>query len=155
MLPYEFLSPPPLGFGGVELRLMSLIQPDEKKGLVASYLFAIHETRYSSRVGHLHFRIQSTERILNVAGHIGYFIEESWRGKGFSYEATKAVLPLARLLGFSELILTCRPENTASRKIIHRLKARYLDTVPVSPGELSSDRDEKFKMRFSLPLISS
>lgn len=62
-------------------------------------------------------------------GHIGYNIELKYRGHHYAYQATKLLIKEAVLLGFDELIITCSPDNLASKKTILKLKAEYLETV--------------------------
>ena len=45
------------------------------------------------------------------------------------------------MLGFYKLIITCSPDNLASKKTILKLNAQYLQTVMI-PKELRKDFDE-------------
>lgn len=65
------------------------------------------------------------------AGHIGYTIEPQYRGHNYAYQATLLLMQEASLLGFKELIITCSPDNLASKKTILKLKARYIETVSI------------------------
>ena len=41
------------------------------------------------------------------------------------------IKPIALKLGFKELIITCSPNNLASKKTILKLQAQYLETVEI------------------------
>ncbi len=64
-------------------------------------------------------------------GHIGYTVEKEYQGHGYAFQATQLLRKEASLLGFKELIITCSPDNTASKKTILKLKAQYLETAAV------------------------
>ena len=79
-------------------------------------------------------------------GHIGYNIELKYRGHHYAYQATKLLIKEAVLLGFDELIITCSPDNLASKKTILKLKAEYLETalIPIAlRKDFATDELEK------------
>jgi len=56
-------------------------------------------------------------------GHIGYEVNEPFRGHGYAYHTCRAILPVARVHGMALLYITCKAFNTASRKTIEKLCA--------------------------------
>lgn len=64
-------------------------------------------------------------------GHIGYTVDKKYQGHNYAYQATMLLKKEALLLGFDELIITCSPDNIASKKTILKLKAEYLETVVI------------------------
>ncbi|MDS1842127.1 GNAT family N-acetyltransferase [Vibrio vulnificus] len=52
------------------------------------------------------------------AGHIGYDIAPSYRGKGYGKLMLKLALPKAKLLGIAQVLITADEDNIASRKVI-------------------------------------
>ena len=48
-------------------------------------------------------------------GHIGYTVEPEFRGHYYAYQGVQLIKPIALKLGF-ELIITCSPNNLASKK---------------------------------------
>lgn len=68
-------------------------------------------------------------------GHIGYTVDQKYRGNNYAYQATRLLKKEAQILGFDELIITCSPENLASKKTILNLEAEYLETLTI-PKEL-------------------
>ncbi|HHK8638430.1 TPA: GNAT family N-acetyltransferase [Vibrio parahaemolyticus] len=52
------------------------------------------------------------------AGHIGYDIAPSHRGKGYGKSMLKLALPKAKMLGIDQALVTADEDNIASRKVI-------------------------------------
>lgn len=51
-------------------------------------------------------------------GHIGYAIRKEKRNKGYGKKLLKLTIDKIRRIGVSEILITCNPSNTASRKVI-------------------------------------
>ncbi len=86
-------------------------------------------------------------------GHIGYTIEKEYRGHHYSKEACLLLFEIAREKGFKQLMITCSPNNVASRKIIESLPFKYLETREV-PASLKKnfDRGDYLKRIYCLDL---
>ncbi len=86
-------------------------------------------------------------------GHIGYTIEPEYRGHHYAYQAVMLIKPIAKELGFNELIITCSPDNIASKKTIKKLHAQYLETKAI-PKQYYKDfkDDERIKEIYLLKL---
>lgn len=67
-------------------------------------------------------------------GHVGYEIDEQFRGNKLSLKALKLVLPVAKFHGMNSIYLTCSSSNMASKKIISMSGAVFLEEV-VPPKE--------------------
>lgn len=67
-------------------------------------------------------------------GHVGYTIEEPYRGHHYAYLALLLLKDIAIDKGFKELIITCSPDNIASKKTILKIQATYIETktIPAS-----------------------
>ena len=83
-------------------------------------------------------------------GHIGYTIDEEYRGHNYAYQAC---LLLKEYVTEKSLIITCDPNNIASKKTIEKLGCEYIETKPV-PKSLkkyfSKDELEKCIYRWHL-----
>ena len=66
-------------------------------------------------LGFLNLRLRLNEGLLNYAGHIGYSIRPSERGKGYAKEALRQGLQTAKQ---KKALVTCSTENPASRAVI-------------------------------------
>ena len=69
------------------------------------------------------------------------------RGRRYALSACRALAPLARATR-RELILTCDPDNLASRRTIELLGAVYLDEVAVPVDDPQYERGSRSKLRF-------
>jgi len=58
-------------------------------------------------------------------GHISYHIEEEYRGHHYAYQAC---LLLKDIVNKDHLLITCDPQNIASKKTIEKLNCEYLET---------------------------
>lgn len=68
-------------------------------------------------VGIVNFRHTLTD-FYKDSGHIGYSVRPSERKKGYATEILRQVLECAKKHGLTEVYLTCKKENEASRKTI-------------------------------------
>ena len=64
-------------------------------------------------------------------GHVGYEIDEPFRGRRLSLAALRLVLPVARWHGMRRIYITCAASNEASRRIIEAAGGRLLEICPV------------------------
>ena len=69
-------------------------------------------------LGFLNLRLRLNEGLLNFAGHIGYSIRPSERGKGYAKEALRQGLQVAKEKNIKKALVTCSVENPASRAVI-------------------------------------
>ena len=69
-------------------------------------------------LGFLNLRLRLHEGLLNYAGHIGYSIRPSERGKGYAKEALRQGLQVAKEKNIPRALVTCSTENPASRAVI-------------------------------------
>ena len=82
------------------------------------------------RVGHLNLRVADGAAVRFV-GHVGYGVDESFRGHGLAGRAVQLVLPLAAACGVDPVWITCGPDNPASRRTLERLGAELVEVVDV------------------------
>ena len=118
--------------GVIDLILEELQAADPSKGYVPAlhYRIALHGT--DRRVGAIRLRIGYTPALL-AAGHIGFDVEESYRGHNFAARACLIVRGVARAQGLTSLIITCDPSNIASRRTCEKVGARLEGIFDVPP----------------------
>lgn len=133
---------------GFSLRLDATHPAHSQKMWVPYYHFKIIVRR--AVAGHIDFRAGNTGHVLGHDGHIGYGVLPAFRGKRLSQRACEAILPFVAEHGFQSVLLTCRPNNLASIKIIEGLGARYVDTSYL-PGWPSPAERERFRYRLLVP----
>lgn len=142
----ELRVPPRLQFGDVSLALDQIVPADEGKGLVPFYRFHI-VLPDGSIAGHLNFRVGDNEHIRFFAGNIGYTVQEGFRGHGYAYQACRAVEPFVRSI-YESVIITCDPENSASRRTIEKLGCDFLEKILVPPHDPQYARGSSRKLRY-------
>ena len=69
-------------------------------------------------LGFLNLRLRLNEGLLNYAGHIGYSIRLSERGKGYAKETLSQGLQVAKEKNIKRTLVTCSVNNPASRAVI-------------------------------------
>ena len=69
-------------------------------------------------LGFLNLRLRLHEGLLNHAGHIGYSIRPSERGRGYAKESLRQGLQVAKEKNIKRALVTCSTENPASRAVI-------------------------------------
>ena len=69
-------------------------------------------------LGFLNLRLRMNEGLLNYAGHIGYSIRPSERGKGYAKETLRQGLQVAKEKNIKRTLVTCSVNNPASRAVI-------------------------------------
>lgn len=69
-------------------------------------------------LGAIALRHELTESLLHTAGHVGYGVRPSARGRGLATWALGQMLSQAQRLGLCEVLLVCQGDNTASARTI-------------------------------------
>ena len=84
---------------------------------VPSILFVLFD-KSGHALGFLNLRLRLNEGLLNHAGHIGYSIRPSERGKGYAKESLRQGLQVAKDKNIHRALVTCSIKNPASRAVI-------------------------------------
>lgn len=111
------------------------IDKDLPKGWKPYYIFLMKVN--DEVVGKIILREGSREERY-YDGHIGYTVEPDYRGHHYAYQGVLLIKEIAYKLGFNELVITCSPDNLASKKTILKLQAQYLETVAI-PAKYRKD----------------
>ena len=112
------------------------------------YLFDLYYIIVDEReVGTLVYRHAGEEDVY-YEGHIGYHIDEEYRGNNYAYQAC---LLFQDIMPCSSCIITCSPDNTASLKTIEKLGCQYIETSPLPPSHKKKfTPNETIKRRYLL-----
>lgn len=84
------------------------------------YIYQMIENKSNALIGNIVFRLGTLEELL-YGGHIGYHIDEEFRGNGYAYQAVSLLMKLIKAHNYHEIIITCQPDNIASLKTITKL----------------------------------
>ncbi len=122
-LPFNFIK-------GEEIDLIieQKIPENKVKGFVPAYCYAINLSGTNLTIGTIDLRVGSNA-LTYYGGHIGYGIDKKYRGHQYAAKACKLLEKVAVAHGMTELIITCNPENIASRKTCTRLGAEFIEIV--------------------------
>jgi len=69
-------------------------------------------------IGTLVIRHRLTAQLREAGGHIGFHVVKPWRRQGHATRMLAAGLRECEGLGLSHVLLTCHPDNEASRRVI-------------------------------------
>ena len=64
-------------------------------------------------------------------GHIGYEVDEPYRGHRYALRSIALVLPVARYHGMTRVLITCGESNVASRRTAELAGGRLLEIAAV------------------------
>ena len=115
----------------IELRLIDTYEG--KDGALPFYWWDIILKSNNVAVGKISFRIGHNYHSY-YNGHIGYEVDEEYRGHGYSFQAAKLVLLVAKAYGMEYIYLVCDEDNEASYKTIEKLGAK-LEEVVIPPKD--------------------
>ena len=147
-LPSDLMPAPQelLSFGDVTLRFVRVVPGDDSRGLVPYYHFRIIAVD-GADVRHINFRVGDTEHVLFCAGHIGFEVGESFRGRHFAFQACRAIAPFVRSF-YETVTITSAPDNRASIWTIERLGASFVDEVAVPTHDPQYQGGSRSKKRY-------
>ncbi len=145
---FHFLDPGTPADEAIALMLASADPADLAKGNVPAYGFTIIEREHVARAGSISLRVGDGDGILRYAGHLGYRVDEPFRGRRYAERACRLIAPLARRHGLGSLIITCDPDNAASIRTCERLGATLLETVDIPPEHKLFARGMRHKRRY-------
>lgn len=134
----------------IKLVLERTVDENAEKDWVPAYHFAIHD-REGIKVGVCDLRIGHNDK-LYYGGNIGYNVAEAHRGRHYAGKACLLLFELARRHDLGYVIITCNPDNLASRRTCEYAGGRLLEIAEL-PGDndmRANGETEKCIFRFEL-----
>jgi predicted acetyltransferase len=119
-----------------------------------TYHFRMIAPGSSATAGRINLRSSHAELVEKFAGHIGYEVLESFRGRRLALKAVEMLKPMSRRLGLDPLWITCNPENAASRRICELAGGTLVETLAVPPGNVLYEGGAREKCRFRIGVAS-
>lgn len=132
----------------VTLTLREVTAADPTRDRVPAELYDVMAR--GETVGTVHLRLGNTDHLRLYGGQVGYEIDPTHRGNGYASEALAALRPIARRHGFSEIWITCRPDNIASCRTLEKAGAHYEGTVATPAGSDLHARGDLAMRRYRL-----
>lgn len=130
----------------IQLILEKTVDGDEEKDWVPAYHFAICN-REGTKMGTCDLRIGHNDKIY-YGGNIGYRLEEKYRGNHYAGKACLLLFELARKHDLEYLIITCNPDNVASKKTCEYAGGKLLEVVDLPEDNDMRERGETQKCIF-------
>lgn len=115
----------------IDLRFRERLAADRSCGMEESYTYDICLAGRREPVGYVSLRLGESPELYYL-GHIGYRVEEGFRGHGYAAKAVGQLLPVMRRLGLRTLVITNDPDNIPSRITCERLGCQ-LERVAAVP----------------------
>ena len=100
------------------------------KGYVPSYHFSIWSIAQNCEIGRCNLRVGYNDNTY-YGGNIGYEIQLPFRGHHFASQAVLLLEDLAKLHQMPYLIISCRPDNIASRKTAEKAGYQLTGIFPL------------------------
>lgn len=125
----------------IQLILEKTVESDPARDWVPAYHFSICNDK-GIKVGVCDLRIGHNDK-LYYGGNIGYTVYEEYRGNHYAGKACLLLFELARKHGLQYLIITCDPDNYASRKTCEYAGGELLEIA-----ELPEDNDMRNNGKF-------
>ena len=110
----------------IDLVLKRRSPADKSRGYVPAYIFAIVPHGTDTEAGFCDLRVGHNDNTF-YGGNIGYGVHENFRGSHFAAKACLLMKELAVSHGMDHLIITCDPDNIASRKTCEYIGAALLE----------------------------
>jgi predicted acetyltransferase len=148
---FTFINPGKLVDEDLELILVKQIPADSSKGYVPMYVFEMRHPGNTTSLGEIRLRIGSSIK-LRYPGHIGYNVNEEYRGQRYAARSCLLILPLAYVHGLREVLLTCDPKNIPSRKTCEIIGAEYIDTLRIPSGHQMYQQGLRHARRYKVVL---
>jgi predicted acetyltransferase len=135
--------------GDMRLRLDEIYEPTASPWAVPAYRFDVISE--GAKAGTISLRVGDNDRLVRFAGHIGFGIDEQFRGRRLAGRAVKRLTPLAASYDLKPLWLSCNPDNRASMRVMDWLGATYIETIDLpSDYDRYYARGERQKRRYRL-----
>ena len=106
--------------GVIDLIPVHIGAPNRELGFGHEQIWKITLHNDRQEIGQISYR-DGESRCVYYYGHIGYHVDPPYRGRHFALRACRLIKHEIRLSGKSSVVITCDPDNEASRKTCIRL----------------------------------
>lgn len=134
----------------IKLVLEKTVDGNEEKGWVPAYCFDICNLD-GTKMGVCDLRIGHNDK-LYYGGNIGYSVDKEYRGHHYAGKACLLLFELARKHNLGYIVITCNPDNYASRKTCEYAGGELLEIVGLPEDSDMRDRGETEKCIYRFKL---
>ena len=114
------------------------------------YVFSVYKKGGYKKIGRITLWM-ATHEDSYIKGNIGYNIHKNHRRRGFAKGACIILLRYLKTKNVQNLLITCNPDNIATRRICKALGAKHIDTTPVPP-KWRDHHNKKTKLVYEITL---
>lgn len=111
----------------------------KENGARGTVLFCIRKSD-NKMVGCMQVHHVLNKQMRDITGHVGYSVRPSERRKGYATQMLAKAKDYLSAFGFSEIYISCLPENEASRRTILTNGGEYIKTVYLEADEVNLER---------------
>lgn len=134
-------------------RRLTLCEVSQSEDVIQGTEFVYHilDADSGQQIGRMELRL-GHDKAIEFLGNVGYSIRPQFRGHHYAAAACRLLAPIAQKKGMDYVTITCDTDNTASRKTIESLGAKFLGTLQrqVRLGVGQSYVHEKYNYRWEL-----
>ena len=145
----HFFVRPSVAGPEIDLKLKERIGPDRSIGSSESLVYGMCLSGKREMIGYVSLRLGESPGLYYL-GHIGYRVEEGYRGHNFAAKAVHMLLPLMRRMGLRTVVITTDTDNVPSRKTCEHLGCVLERITPVPPEFLGLCMMAPAKCRYIL-----
>ncbi len=136
----------------IDIRIQSNEGVDLSDRWHHEYRFDILLHNTDTVIGYVNARIGDVEPLNMYHGHIGYGIDSEYRGHKYAAKACELVKRVFLDHHVRSVIITCNPENSASKAICASLGAQYINTIDIPFDSEAYSDNETQKCRYEWTL---
>lgn len=137
--------------GEIDLRITNKLPADIKKGYVPTYKYEITKHGLMQPIGSIDIRIGDNENTF-YGGNIGYQVDAPYRGNGYAAKACKIIEQVAAAHDMKRIIITCNPDNHASRRTCEKAGYTLKEIVELPVHNEMYQKGERLKCRYEYHL---
>lgn len=128
------------------------VNAEEAYDGIPTVFYSIYLHNSDTRIGKIDLRL-SIDGDMYYYGHIGYRINPDFQGHNYAYYACEILLRIIRNeFNLKEVIITCSPDNIASKKTIEKLNGELIKTVDVPKNHQLYIMGEKVKLIYKIKI---
>lgn len=111
--------------------LANITEADPERSYLPAYHFQIRRCGDEALLGGCTLRVGENAAV-QYSGHIGYAVAPEHRGHRYAAKAVLLLLPLGFRCGLRRIIITCQPDNLASRQTLPAGRRSFFGDHPRS-----------------------
>ena len=100
-----------------------------KDDLSGAVQYIAIRTSDNKMVGMMQIRHTLTPFLEKYGGHVGYSVAPDERGKGYATAMVKLAMTDCKKHGITDVLISCRKSNIASRRVIEKCGGRFANEV--------------------------